>query len=158
MNIDKILVPTDFSAAARAALAYAVDLAERAGHHIVLLHVFPPAVSPLLDGAIISTPAQVAERQVTIDRRLDELCKEFERSGVALEGRALQGAASQEIVRFARDEGCALIVMGTHGRTGLRRLALGSIAEHVVRAATVPVLTLRGDDVEPATPFATPPL
>ena len=69
--------------------------------------------------------------------------------GVQLETKLEVGEAAPSIVRFAREAGCELIVMGTHGRSGLERLILGSVAEHVLRQAPCPVLTVREGAVSP---------
>jgi nucleotide-binding universal stress UspA family protein len=143
MKIDKILVPTDFSSASDEAMRAACDLAERIGHQIIVLHAFVPPIYPLLDGAVIPTAQHVADLVNDADRQVKALCDRFERAGVAIEGKVVQGAAAEEILAFADREGCDLIVMGTHGRSGVRRLVLGSIAESVVRGANIPVLTIR---------------
>lgn len=146
MKLDKILVPVDFSAASEAALGYALDLAERLGHEVVVLHALGPPAVPVLDGMIIPGPAELAEHIRAAGDRLDAMLKRIDRAGVSVLSKVVQGAPAAEIVRFARDEGCELIVMGTHGRTGWSRLALGSVAELVVRTATVPVLTVRAPE------------
>jgi nucleotide-binding universal stress UspA family protein len=142
MDFDKILVPTDFSLASDAAVGVAADLAERIGHQILILHAFTPPIYPLLEGAVIPTAQHVADLIADADRRLRLLCDRFERGGVAMEGRVVQGLPAEEILRFADEHGCGLIVMGTHGRSGVRRAVLGSIADEVVRKAHVPVMTI----------------
>ena len=145
MNFDKIVVPTDFSPASDAAVAAAVELAARLGHDIVLLHAFTPPIYPLLDGAVIPTAEHVADLVTQADRQLDALCARYAHKDVTIEPKLVQGAAAEEILRYAEEQRCGLIIMGTHGRSGMRRLVLGSIAEEVVRKATVPVLTIRED-------------
>ncbi len=151
MKIDKILVPTDFSPQSDAALGYAVDLAERIGHRVILLHTLGPSTVPLLDGAIIPSAHELVERVADASEQIDALRRRFDRAGVSIEAKVVQGAPAEEIVRFADAERCDLIVMGTHGRSGLARIALGSVAERVVRAATIPVLTIRAEPPVPAT-------
>jgi nucleotide-binding universal stress UspA family protein len=82
---------------------------------------------------------------------MDEVCAIAAESDVPVETTIVEGTPSREIVRFAEREGCDLVVMGTRGRGGIDRLLLGSVAEKVVRASEVPVLTVRvdeGDDSE----------
>jgi len=158
MNLDTILVPTDFSSPADAALRYAVELASRVGSKVIVLHAFVPSVLPILDGAIIPTASELAEEVSIAEKRLAELAVRFARTGMVLETKAVQGAAVEEILRVTQAQACDLIVMGTHGRTGLARIALGSVAERVVRAAPVPVLTIRTKSEPVASLFESPPL
>lgn len=146
--IQKILCPTDCSAGSRAALEQAAFLAERLGARIHLLHVWHVAyhVRPDLHvwlethgqqpiGTVVASEAQ---------KELDEFVAslpEALRGGLTLH--VLQGEPAPTIADFASREAFDLIVMGTHGRTGLAHLALGSVAEKVVRHASCPVLTLR---------------
>ncbi len=142
-----ILVPTDFSACSDGALALAADLARHHGARIVLLHasdvgggidletpIQPEgARAPLAMGAFVRSSAAV------------ELAAEARRAGVTdlVELRVEIGRPAECIVAVARAVGADVIVMGTHGRTGLVHLLVGSVTERVVRTATVPVLTVR---------------
>lgn len=145
MHIDKLLVPIDFSPTSEAALRYAVDLAEAVGHTVVLLHALGPVAFPVMDGAIITPPGDVADHLADASAELDKLRERFDRTGVAFQPKIVQGSAAEEILRCAREDGCGMIVMGTHGRSGWKRIALGSVAEHVMRHAQIPVLTVRAE-------------
>jgi nucleotide-binding universal stress UspA family protein len=133
-----ILHPTDFSERSRAALQLACALARDHGARLLLLHV---AELPA---------AAYGEAVLVLDRvaYADELQGKLEQVAVAappgrVERRVVVGDAVTEIVGVARETPCDLIVMGTHGRTGLRRALLGSVAEQVMRRAPCPVLTVK---------------
>jgi nucleotide-binding universal stress UspA family protein len=156
MNVRKILAPTDFSEASEPALREAIDLAERFAAKVTLVHAFGLPVYPVTEGVVLPSPETVTELVTRVDGQLAELRQRLQRAGVEIETRSVQGPPARAIVDLARDERFDLIVVGTHGRTGLVRFALGSVAEHVVRAATVPVLTVRAQ--LPLQPLATPPM
>lgn len=140
----KIVVATDFSAASRRAFAAALDLARRDGARLVVLHVMMPP-SPFagddLPGSWLDLEAR-ARRDA--ERRLAAAVSQAERSGIATAGTLVKGVPAEVIVRVARREGADLIVIGTHGRSGLGRLFMGSVAARVLGTATCPVLTVRG--------------
>ena len=146
-----ILVPVDFSPCSKAALQYATRIAERLDATIEVLHVWEPPI-PLGLG-----PGE-ALLQVTTDeglsifelardhaqKELDQLIAEIpSRSSVKLSGRLEVGHIGDTIVEIASTNQCDLIVMGTHGRQGLSRVLLGSIAEKVVYRAPCAVITYR---------------
>ena len=138
ISIQRILYVTDFSEPARNAKQYALALAEKFGAELHAFHaVSEEVVVPAPDTAMIWLKAEE-------ERAKQQLTAEFTGSGptraVTLEVR--QGNAVQEIVRYAGEKNVDLIVIGTHGRTGLSHVLLGSIAEKVVRLATCPVLTV----------------
>jgi nucleotide-binding universal stress UspA family protein len=137
----KILVATDFSPDAAQALNVAVDLARTCGSEIVLLHVCQMPAYSFANGAMyIPTPELVADILRDANRGLATL-KERIRD-VAVETVRVEGDPARDIVRVAAERQVDLIVMGTHGRHGLRRWIAGSVAEHVVRTAPCPVLTV----------------
>ena len=136
MNARKILFPTDFSTLSNAALAHATTLARENGATLLIVHVEePPAAYGMGEMYYgIPDPSDAALREmlhavVPTDPQ------------VRYEHHLLLGSPADEIVAYAEKEGIDLIVMGTHGRTGLTRLVMGSVAESVVRRATCPVLT-----------------
>src|SRR5262249_16068119 len=136
-----ILPPTDFSEPAAWALNLAGSLAHGQGARLLVLHVG----DPLTDRAnlLLGDPSLERQRQ-----RLEQL--RYEAPGVPLEPRLAFGGAAAEILKTARETGCGLIVMGTHGRKGLGRLLMGSVAEQVVRDGPCPVVTVSSPPREPA--------
>jgi nucleotide-binding universal stress UspA family protein len=146
-RVRSILHPTDFSARAEAALRAARALARDLGARLILLHVMP--VEVVVYGTI-PVPLDVP----AVNDSLESL-----RNGVdgpdlkyPVETRLAQGDAAAVILRVAEEAGCGMIVMGTHGRTGLGRLLMGSAAESVLRAATCPVLVVKAPHREPVPP------
>jgi len=128
----------DFSEPSRLAMERAADLARRLAAELTLLHVYDshaPSPEILLE--------RLEEASPEIEAQLSAWRIEAERiAGHEVRTVVLTGPAATEIVRFARDGGCDLIVVATHGRTGLARIVLGSVAEHVVRESSSPVLVV----------------
>jgi nucleotide-binding universal stress UspA family protein len=145
-TVTRILVPTDFSESADAALAYAKTLAGCLGASLHLLHVYtdPYGPSVYVPEVYVPVPAEMRERaledvRAQLAQRLDAEETTYFRGTHAV----VTGLTAKEIVKYAADHDIALIVMGTHGRRGVAHLLLGSVAEHVVRTAPCPVLTVR---------------
>lgn len=144
MTIRKILVPTDFSAHSKEAQAWAADLARRYEASMTLLHIYQPISYALPEGYVLPSAGLLADLEVNLGRALDEAGKQLAASSrVKVDTALLQGVPFAEIIRFARESSYDLIVLSTHGRTGLRHALLGSVAEKVVRKAPCPVLTVR---------------
>lgn len=137
-----ILHPTDFSSYSRQAFDLAVDLAQHYQAAIVVLHVVE-TLGPenVTYGEAVSQLEPESYRQ-RLQHDLISLQPPPE-SGVTVRHLLAEGRPAEAIERVAREQGCGLIVMGTHGRTGLQRLLMGSIAEHVVRHSSCPVLTMK---------------
>jgi universal stress protein A len=135
-TISRILLATDFSRSSEQALGYAEELARRFGAELVVLHV---------DEALSTVPgSDLAEtRRAAADGELQELAIELRAKDVPARALLRPGLASGEIVATAKAEHADLVVMGTHGRTGLAHALLGSVAERVLRTAPCPVLTVR---------------
>jgi len=138
MNARKILFPTDFSSASQEALKWATSLARDSGASITIVHVEEP---PMAYGG--------GELYVGDDEgHREELKKSLVQvvptdPSIQFEHKLLIGDPATAIVQTAADEGADFIVIGTHGRTGLTRLLMGSVAEAVVRRAQCPVLTIK---------------
>jgi nucleotide-binding universal stress UspA family protein len=143
MRYRKILCPTDFSDGAREALEAAVGLTEADGSLLVLHAWDIPAAAMLGEGLVLTT--MYADVPAAAEEALGRWRREAERLGARrVEGRLVHGPAWHQIVRAAEaDPTIDLIVMGTHGRTGLTRALLGSVTEQVVRHAPCAVLTVR---------------
>lgn len=137
-----ILHPTDFSKYSRHAFDLAVDLAQHYQAAIMVLHVVE-TLGPenVTYGEAVSQLEPESYRQ-RLQHDLVSLQPSPE-SGVTARHLLAEGRPAETIERVAREQGCGLIVMGTHGRTGLQRLLMGSIAEHVVRHSSCPVLTIK---------------
>ncbi len=140
----RILCPTDFSSVADAGVAHAASLAAREGAELVLLHVLAPITAYVLPDVVGSIAVDLEERSREDARHeLRRLRDRVRSTGVRTHTVLVQGYAPSQIARAAERLRCELIVLGTHGRTGLTRMLLGSVAEAVVRRAPCPVLTLR---------------
>jgi nucleotide-binding universal stress UspA family protein len=138
----KILCPIDLSDFSASVLAHAVALARWYRAEVTALHVFSAWLPPAGFGTDVTWMAQVAEAKEAVAEELRALVEAFASQGAALELTHVEGNAAAEIIRRAQESGIDLIVMGTHGRSGFDRLALGSVAEKVLRKAPCPVLTL----------------
>lgn len=134
--IRRIVHPTDLSPASQDALTLAIDLAKQNHADLLLLHVLPP-------------PTPVYEVESTLrpkaESTMSALADEARQKGVSVKRLFLKGTISvdKQIVRSARTLGADLIVMGTHGRTGISRLLTGSVASRVIARASCPVMVVR---------------
>ena len=148
MKIRRILVPIDFSDHSREALKVAYDLASQTGARTMLLHALEPiyfAGAPrgqAYDGPI--TMEQFRDAEDAMARLVES------ESGrkTPVSGKVVSGSAADEILKTAESSDADLIVMSTHGRSGLSRAILGSVAEKVLRGASCPVLTTRPVDID----------
>lgn len=133
-----IIHPTDFSESSARAFELACALARDQGARLVVLHVLPPAT---FHGEV------VARRQPEFEDDMWQKLRQVQDPDgqFMTEHRLLSGDPVGEIVRAAEQSGANLIVMGTHGRTGIGRVLMGSVAEHVLRTALCPVMTVRPD-------------
>lgn len=144
INISKVLYPTDFSDPSACALHYAAEMAKKFGAELVMLHV-------LLDESQMVSfyLPQLTVKNLSKDMEEGARAKmeQFIQETSALEGveystEMVKGIADDEIIKFANNNAIDLIVIGTHGRTGLEHVIFGSTAEKVVRTAKCPVLTV----------------
>ena len=146
MTIKRILVPVDFSAPAVAALDYALDFARPLGAELVVLYVVEPIYSvttgdfyaPSAELSVLMQEQRQQGRQQLAQTEA-RLKKRYDKVRMLLQ----DGLAYQAIIGAAAKQKADLIIMATHGRTGLSHLFMGSVAEKVVRTAGCPVLTLR---------------
>jgi nucleotide-binding universal stress UspA family protein len=146
-----ILVPHDFSSSANHAAATARDVAKLHGAKIVLLHVIDLPYQLQPDTVIVpegaGAPISVKEYAVTsAETHLQDLVERLSKDGVTATSFVRVGNAVDEILRFSDENSVDLVAMGTHGRTGIKHLLLGSVAERVVRASKAPVLTIRAPE------------
>jgi len=145
LPIRTILHPTDFSSGSRCAWEMACALARDYGARLMLVYVEPPLASLAKFGAVSPEPTNwgVLQRQLAEIEATDD--------GLTIVRTVLVGDEAEEINRFAKENQVDLIVMGTHGRTGLSRLLMGSVAESVLREAPCPVMTIKSPMKAPAT-------
>ena len=150
-TFSKILAPTDFSDDSKLALTYAVELAQKFSAEIVVVHVDQPLapvmVSELNPGLDVGTMNRIAEEQRMLAlRELEQTTARLREQNIKVRGLMRVGAPFLEILNAAVSENADLIVMGTHGRSGLAHVLMGSVAERVVRKSPCPVLTIRHPD------------
>ena len=143
---DRILVPTDGSPGVERAVEHAIGLAAA---HGATLHAVYVCNTAGYGGLPLETSWEgvremLAQEGESAIERVDRLAAE---RSVPVEGEVVDGTPAAEIVAAAEEAGCDLIVMGTHGRGGLDRILLGSVAERVVRSSQVPVLTVRVEEL-----------
>ena len=142
LPIKTILHPTDFSRPSEYAFQVACSLARDYGAKLVVLHVDMP---PVTIGEVVSymEPEEYKEKLWAEFHRLE--ASEPGIRDLRVETKLVEGSPAKEILKVAREIKPELIVMGTHGRTGLARVVLGSVAEAIVRGAPCPVLTVHAD-------------
>ena len=146
MRIRSILLPTDFSECASCALSYATSLAREFKASIICVHVIEPVV-PTVGYTGITEPLPIADISDQLEdsatRELPKVAECEECAGLDIEEVIVHGDAAAEIVRVAKEREVDLIVIASHGRTGLGRMLFGSTAEEVVRHASCPVLVVK---------------
>ena len=157
IKIDKVLVATDFSEPSIAAVYYGKHFARAYGASLHLLHVVDD-----MAGHILTPPGPVPdigrlqmEMEAEAERQLDDLLTDEDRRSLRAHAIVLVSSMpAHAILSYARDERVDLIIVGTHGRGGLAHFFMGSVAQHVVRAAPCPVLTVRHPEREFVRPDA----
>lgn len=151
----KILVPHDLSEGAAHALQIATVEARAHAAHVVLLHVVEMIPQFGRDATMMVRPGTTQQMSVTAYQRemgeaeLAPIATALRGEGLAVTVDVRVGVPVEEILGAAAEHGVDVIVMGTHGRTGLRRMIAGSVAEKILRASSVPVLTVRAGETSP---------
>lgn len=153
MKLGRILAPTDFSRFSGFALEWAANLAEALRAELILLHVVPEEEGKIIEeviaeGAAVNIPRGVREnvlkeRQKKFQEQFRIVLPDYLRKSIRVEEILVIGVPFLEIVKTAKEKDVDLIVMGTHGRTGLAHALIGSVAEKVVHHAHCPVLTIK---------------
>jgi nucleotide-binding universal stress UspA family protein len=151
-NFTKIVAATDFSEDSTLALGYAEELARRFGAEMILLHVdqalppvmVSPEIGPVMDVGAMTRIGE--EQRIMAQKELDKVVNRLRDGGLKARPVLKVGSPFLEIIHTAQTEGADLIVMGTHGRTGIAHVLMGSVAERVVQKAHCPVLTIRHPD------------
>ena len=143
MRVRHILVPTDFSDGSSEAFETALGLAVDSGARLTLFHVHHVPATVVPDVILPMTPELMHNVQHSVDLVLEQLCDRARQAGVEADIRTAFGTTHAEICETAEELGVDLIVIGTHGRSGLSHALLGSVAEKLVRRAPCPVLTVR---------------
>jgi nucleotide-binding universal stress UspA family protein len=162
----RALVPLDGSRFAESVLPLVRDIAGPVDIELVLLRVVEPQPMPVFDEAQRTLTRELVTRREDAEEYLAPVAADLRNRGVRVDALVCRGEAAKEILRVAREREADLIIMSTHGRTGLRRLVVGSVAEAVARDSSVPVLLMpagedapsergaaqRSDDARPARP------
>ena len=144
MKFTKILFPTDFTEGALAAVPYAVDMAKSYGAKLCLLYViYDMSATTGLQVPHASLDAMYEEMQKGSEREIGNFGAGIREGLKDVETKVIRGVPYEEILNFAAENAIDLIIMGTHGRSGLDRVIFGSTAEKVVRHSDCPVLTVR---------------
>ncbi len=141
----RICCPIYFSDASRAAMEVAADLCRRTGAELVLLHASPIPGYTFPDGSVVASPKMMQDLADQAQRHLEEWRVEAERlvGAPRVTAEKAVGEPATEILEVAKQQRADLLVLGTHGRTGLEHALMGSVAERVVRKSRCPVLTVR---------------
>lgn len=136
-KIKRIFIATDFSDTSKEAFNQAVQLARQMDATLLLAHV----IEPIDMAASHLEPFGFLE--LRLQQRLDRMVQPVREEGLLVETHLLKGDPAAEIIKAAGDLQCDLIVMGTHGRTGVPRLLMGSVTERVLRTSPVPIVAVR---------------
>ncbi len=147
-QIRRILAPVDFSASSRKAIRYATAFARQTGASLTFLHVIQVNYAYGEFGAVDFTALE-REMRAGAEKELANLVAQAQEAGLTADSLVREGSPAKVIADVARELATDLIVIATHGYTGLKHVLMGSIAEHVVRYASCPVLVVRQQDNEP---------
>ena len=143
-----VLHPTDFSKASTAAFTRSLAEARESRSELVLVHVLSPVIPMAAAGEAALSPSVYEQMSKSArawaQKQMDRLLAKAKTARVRARGVLLEGVTHEQIVRAAKRQRADMIVMGTHGRTGVARFFLGSVAARVTAAAPCPVLTVRG--------------
>jgi len=138
---NRILVPTDGSEGAETAVNHAIEIAKQFDAEILTVYaVDPSAVPPDVAGT-----GMIESLEREGERAIESIVEQVEAAGLDARGDVVDGPPSSAILDYIEDNDVDLVIMGTHGRTGLDRVLLGSVTERLVRTSTVPILTVRLD-------------
>ena len=146
IKLDRILVPTDFSDFSRPAMQYGCAIAARFSAELHLLHVVPDPAMLVPEAAAFSVETMQAQSESLVkdaQATLHALPPDGWENEKPIVREVRVGAAFMEIIDYAREHSIDLIVIGTHGRSGLMHILMGSVAERIVRKASCPVLTVK---------------
>ncbi len=143
VNIKNILCPIDYSVYSEMALKYAIEFAEKYQAKLYLVHVLDIRIYDINDPDLYNVNIIDEETIHKLRERLLKCVNEDTKSKISVEAIIIQGVPFAEIISTAKERKIDLIVLGTHGRTGLSHALMGSVAEKVVRKAPCPVLTIR---------------
>jgi nucleotide-binding universal stress UspA family protein len=153
----RLVVPLDGSPLAEMVLPFAMELAAKFNAEIILVRVVPmlgqvaamtAAGDPVASGAdAVALTQALQEEEAQAERYLDAVMAGLQAKGLHVQWDVRRGAPGEEVIACARDHNADLIAISTHGRSGLGRLLLGSVADHVVRQAHLPVLLIRPEKV-----------
>lgn len=150
LKIQKIICPVDFSNCAQQALNYAAELAKQFDAELSIVHAYedPAAyVTPMPMSGYVGPGAELLlELRKQLEVRLSQTKAEVETRGVRVRSELLEGTPYRVVLDWAKEYGADMIVVGTHGHTGLTHALLGSVTERIVRMAHCPVLTIRTPD------------
>ena len=147
VNVKRLLVPTDFSDCSQEAVEYAISLAQVLQAQVFFLHVMEPPAYGL--DFTLTHPGVPVEVKQKLTESIKQSVEEAKKLGINAEGYFVLGVPYAEIINAAKKHEVDLIVMGTHGRTGLSHFWLGSTAERVIQNAHCPVLTIKPSTNQP---------
>jgi len=137
-----IVCAIDFSEHSDHALEHALALGKRLGGKVVAVHAWQLPVYAVPDGVAVFGPEVVSEITDGLQKQLAKSLEAHRAAGVTLEGKLVAGAPVEAVLDVAKEAGADYVVIGTHGRTGLARMVIGSVAERMVRLSPVPVIVV----------------
>jgi nucleotide-binding universal stress UspA family protein len=140
----RLLVPVDFTETSDRALAYALELARKFEAKITVMHAYQIPVYGFPDAAYITASEVATQISNAAQGRLDAIIEANKTAGIEMNAFLRDGVPWEEINHVAAEVKADLIIIGTHGRRGLARALLGSVAENVIRTSTMPVLVIHG--------------
>jgi len=143
----RILCPVDFSKPSEAALAHAEEIARTFGAELLVAHIVEPMIYPVAYGMPPVAPIDYEDAAKTSAvKALEPIVERLKKAGITANSVVDTGAASMRICDLVKERGCDLVVLSTHGYTGIKHVLLGSTAERVVRHCSCPVLTVKAPE------------